>query len=186
MLICTNKYKMYGLRKFLILMIGGERCCWKSENYHSSSKFEGGWICFSLCKGPWSGESICNSQGKHYAENWWPVSEGNIYFFKFLYLKNCAVSVLNCLTWSSIYLQCCREVAEKYPEITYEEVVIDNCCMMVYLNPFLWIFCVFGLFFSGKENERRENGGRRGIISFSSIVLVGVETRKVLLWFRLP
>ena len=30
-------------------------------------------------------------------------------------------------------LQCCREVAEKYPEITYEEVVIDNCCMMVLL-----------------------------------------------------
>lgn len=28
-------------------------------------------------------------------------------------------------------LQCCREVAEKYPEIVYEEVVIDNCCMMV-------------------------------------------------------
>lgn len=28
-------------------------------------------------------------------------------------------------------LQCCREVAEKYPEIKYEEVVIDNCCMMV-------------------------------------------------------
>ncbi|KAI7752811.1 hypothetical protein M8C21_021763 [Ambrosia artemisiifolia] len=27
--------------------------------------------------------------------------------------------------------QCCREVAEKYPEIKYEEVVIDNCCMMI-------------------------------------------------------
>lgn len=31
----------------------------------------------------------------------------------------------------SFILQCCREVAEKYPEIVYEEVVIDNCCMMV-------------------------------------------------------
>ena len=29
------------------------------------------------------------------------------------------------------FSQCCREVAEKYPEIKYEEVVIDNCCMMV-------------------------------------------------------
>ncbi|ESR41997.1 isocitrate dehydrogenase (NAD) catalytic subunit 5 [Citrus sinensis] len=29
-----------------------------------------------------------------------------------------------------LFLKCCREVAEKYPEITYEEVVIDNCCMM--------------------------------------------------------
>ena len=31
-----------------------------------------------------------------------------------------------------VFLQCCREVAEKYPEIKYEEVVIDNCCMMVW------------------------------------------------------
>eukprot|EP00252_Welwitschia_mirabilis_P024393 TRINITY_DN721_c0_g1_i1.p1 TRINITY_DN721_c0_g1~~TRINITY_DN721_c0_g1_i1.p1 ORF type:complete len:241 (+),score=25.85 TRINITY_DN721_c0_g1_i1:138-860(+) len=30
-----------------------------------------------------------------------------------------------------LFLQCCREVAEKYPEIQYEEVIIDNCCMMV-------------------------------------------------------
>lgn len=34
--------------------------------------------------------------------------------------------------WFLLHFQCCREVAEKYPEITYEEVVIDNCCMMVY------------------------------------------------------
>lgn len=33
-----------------------------------------------------------------------------------------------------ICFQCCREVAEKYPEITYEEVIIDNCCMMVCLD----------------------------------------------------
>ena len=32
-----------------------------------------------------------------------------------------------------IVVQCCREVSEKYPEIAYEEVIIDNCCMMV--NP---------------------------------------------------
>lgn len=30
-----------------------------------------------------------------------------------------------------LLVQCCREVAEKYPDIKYEEVVIDNCCMMV-------------------------------------------------------
>lgn len=29
------------------------------------------------------------------------------------------------------FFQCCDEVAEKYPEIEYEKVVIDNCCMMV-------------------------------------------------------
>ncbi|CAN4105477.1 unnamed protein product [Withania somnifera] len=34
-----------------------------------------------------------------------------------------------------LFLKCCREVAEKYPEIKYEEVVIDNCCMMNLANP---------------------------------------------------
>ncbi|KAL3618894.1 3-isopropylmalate dehydrogenase, chloroplastic [Castilleja foliolosa] len=29
-----------------------------------------------------------------------------------------------------LFLKCCREFAEKYPEIKYKEVVIDNCCMM--------------------------------------------------------
>ncbi|KAK9920926.1 hypothetical protein M0R45_029463 [Rubus argutus] len=31
-----------------------------------------------------------------------------------------------------------REVAEKYPDIKYEEVVIDNCCMMLVKNPALF------------------------------------------------
>ncbi|XP_073121214.1 3-isopropylmalate dehydrogenase, chloroplastic-like [Henckelia pumila] len=34
-----------------------------------------------------------------------------------------------------LFLKCCREVAEKYPDIVYEEVVIDNCCMMLVKNP---------------------------------------------------
>jgi isocitrate dehydrogenase (NAD+) len=33
-----------------------------------------------------------------------------------------------------LFLQCCDEVAAKYPEIYYEKVVIDNCCMMVSYN----------------------------------------------------
>uniref|UniRef100_A0A803PAG2 Isopropylmalate dehydrogenase-like domain-containing protein n=4 Tax=Cannabis sativa TaxID=3483 RepID=A0A803PAG2_CANSA len=37
-----------------------------------------------------------------------------------------------------LFLKCCREVAEKYPEIRYEEVVIDNCCMMLVKNPALF------------------------------------------------
>ncbi|KAI3738301.1 hypothetical protein L2E82_28325 [Cichorium intybus] len=37
-----------------------------------------------------------------------------------------------------LFLKCCREVAEKYPEIKYEEVVIDNCCMMLVKNPTLF------------------------------------------------
>ncbi|CAN6887865.1 hypothetical protein Bca52824_066956 [Brassica carinata] len=37
-----------------------------------------------------------------------------------------------------LFLQCCDEVAEKYPEIEYEKVVIDNCCMMLVKNPTLF------------------------------------------------
>ncbi|CAN7002287.1 hypothetical protein IGI04_020757 [Brassica rapa subsp. trilocularis] len=37
-----------------------------------------------------------------------------------------------------LFLQCCDEVAEKYPEIEYEKVVIDNCCMMLVKNPALF------------------------------------------------
>ncbi|RWR76857.1 isocitrate dehydrogenase NAD catalytic subunit 5, mitochondrial-like protein [Cinnamomum micranthum f. kanehirae] len=37
-----------------------------------------------------------------------------------------------------LFLKCCREVAEKYPEIYYEEVIIDNCCMMLVKNPTLF------------------------------------------------
>ncbi|GER47199.1 isocitrate dehydrogenase [Striga asiatica] len=37
-----------------------------------------------------------------------------------------------------LFLKCCREVAERYPEIKYEEVVIDNCCMMLVKNPSLF------------------------------------------------
>ncbi|KAF3796292.1 Isocitrate dehydrogenase NAD catalytic subunit 5 [Nymphaea thermarum] len=37
-----------------------------------------------------------------------------------------------------LFLKCCREVAEKYPEINYEEVIIDNCCMMLVKNPSLF------------------------------------------------
>lgn len=37
-----------------------------------------------------------------------------------------------------LFLQCCREVAVKYPDIVYEEVIIDNCCMMLVKNPSLF------------------------------------------------
>eukprot|EP00249_Psilotum_nudum_P007666 c20731_g1_i1 orf=482-1594(-) len=37
-----------------------------------------------------------------------------------------------------LFLKCCREVAEKYPAIVYEEVIIDNCCMMLVKNPSLF------------------------------------------------
>ncbi|KAH7681094.1 Isocitrate dehydrogenase (NAD(+)) protein [Dioscorea alata] len=37
-----------------------------------------------------------------------------------------------------LFLKCCREVAEKNPDIIYEEVIIDNCCMMLVKNPSLF------------------------------------------------
>ncbi|GFP97840.1 isocitrate dehydrogenase [NAD] catalytic subunit 5 mitochondrial [Phtheirospermum japonicum] len=37
-----------------------------------------------------------------------------------------------------LFHKCCREVSEKYPEIKYEEVVINNCCMMLVKYPALF------------------------------------------------
>jgi isocitrate dehydrogenase (NAD+) len=34
-----------------------------------------------------------------------------------------------------LFLQCCQEVSKDYPEIQYEEVIVDNCCMQLVLNP---------------------------------------------------
>lgn len=37
-----------------------------------------------------------------------------------------------------LFLECCREIAAEYPDIVYEEVIIDNCCMMLVKNPALF------------------------------------------------
>jgi isocitrate dehydrogenase (NAD+) len=34
-----------------------------------------------------------------------------------------------------LFLSCCRAVAEKNPEIEYEEKIIDNCCMQLVKDP---------------------------------------------------
>jgi isocitrate dehydrogenase (NAD+) len=34
-----------------------------------------------------------------------------------------------------LILECCREAASKYPEIKYEEMVIDNAMLQMALNP---------------------------------------------------
>lgn len=34
-----------------------------------------------------------------------------------------------------LFLQCCEEVAELYPKIKFETMIIDNCCMQV--RPFV-------------------------------------------------
>jgi isocitrate dehydrogenase (NAD+) len=35
-----------------------------------------------------------------------------------------------------LFLQCSRKVAEKYPEIQYDEKIVDNACMQLILNPY--------------------------------------------------
>ncbi|KAK4347596.1 hypothetical protein RND71_033935 [Anisodus tanguticus] len=34
-----------------------------------------------------------------------------------------------------LFLESCREVATKYPEIQYEEIIVDNCCMQLVSKP---------------------------------------------------
>jgi isocitrate dehydrogenase (NAD+) len=35
-----------------------------------------------------------------------------------------------------LFLQCSRKVAEKYPDIQYDEKIVDNACMQLILNPY--------------------------------------------------
>lgn len=34
-----------------------------------------------------------------------------------------------------LFLDCCREAAEKYPNIEYEEMIVDNTCMQLTKSP---------------------------------------------------
>jgi isocitrate dehydrogenase (NAD+) len=34
-----------------------------------------------------------------------------------------------------LFLDCCRAVAQGYPEVTYDEIIVDNCCMQLVLDP---------------------------------------------------
>jgi len=34
-----------------------------------------------------------------------------------------------------LFLQCCKQVAEGFPEVTYAEHIVDNTCMQLVLNP---------------------------------------------------
>ncbi|MFQ3598486.1 MAG: isocitrate dehydrogenase (NAD(+)) [Chloroherpetonaceae bacterium] len=34
-----------------------------------------------------------------------------------------------------LFLKCCQEVAKDYPDIEYNEVIVDNCCMQLVMNP---------------------------------------------------
>jgi isocitrate dehydrogenase (NAD+) len=34
-----------------------------------------------------------------------------------------------------LFLDCCRKVAKDYPELTYDEMIVDNTCMQLVLDP---------------------------------------------------
>ncbi len=34
-----------------------------------------------------------------------------------------------------LFLDCCREVAREFPEVRYDEVIVDACCMQLVLDP---------------------------------------------------
>ena len=34
-----------------------------------------------------------------------------------------------------LFLECCRRVARAFPEVTYDEIIVDNCCMQLVRDP---------------------------------------------------
>ena len=63
--------------------------------------------------------------------------------FAFQYAKNnnrkkvTAVHKANIMKLSDgLFLQCSRKVAKKYPDIQYDEKIVDNACMQLILNPY--------------------------------------------------
>jgi isocitrate dehydrogenase (NAD+) len=34
-----------------------------------------------------------------------------------------------------LFLDCCRNVAKDYPAVQYDEIIVDNCCMQLVLDP---------------------------------------------------
>jgi isocitrate dehydrogenase (NAD+) len=34
-----------------------------------------------------------------------------------------------------LFLDCCRNVGKGFPDITYDEIIVDNCCMQLVLDP---------------------------------------------------
>ena len=40
-----------------------------------------------------------------------------------------------CKLTDGLFLECCREIAKKYPDIEYKEILVDNLCMQLVQNP---------------------------------------------------
>lgn len=47
-----------------------------------------------------------------------------------------AVSKANiCKLSDGLFIECCKEVSKKYPQIEYKEILVDNLCMQLVQNP---------------------------------------------------
>uniref|UniRef100_A0A1J3K5Y7 Isocitrate dehydrogenase [NAD] regulatory subunit 3, mitochondrial n=1 Tax=Noccaea caerulescens TaxID=107243 RepID=A0A1J3K5Y7_NOCCA len=62
------------------------------------------------------------------------------YAFEYAYLNNrkkvTAVHKANIMKLADgLFLESCREVAKNYPGITYNEIIVDNCCMQLVAKP---------------------------------------------------
>ncbi len=50
--------------------------------------------------------------------------------------KVTAVHKANIMKMSDgLFLRCCREVAEKFPDVIYQEMIVDNACMQLVMRP---------------------------------------------------
>lgn len=50
--------------------------------------------------------------------------------------KVTAVHKANIMKMSDgLFLKCCREAAARFPEIQYNELIVDNCCMQLVMRP---------------------------------------------------
>ena len=48
----------------------------------------------------------------------------------------CVVTKANiCKLSDGLFLECAREIATKYPQIKFREILVDNCCMQLVQNP---------------------------------------------------
>ncbi len=48
----------------------------------------------------------------------------------------CVVTKANiCKLSDGLFLECAREVAKKYPQINFREILVDNCCMQLVQKP---------------------------------------------------
>lgn len=74
------------------------------------------------------------------------------------------------------FLECCRRLAQDYPNIKFEQMIIDNCCMQLVSNPYQFDVMVMpNLYGNIVDNVAAGLVGGAGVVpgeSFSSRVAV--------------